>query len=343
MAIANAASNLIRKAVNRVGNALVRFGSAGKAATKAVSETASKTAAATGVAQKAARKAAKSASKSKLAPLAKDTVEIAGKTAEKKAKALLQKERASILKGLGIKRATIRRLIRLEPTAFVQESLSEIGKAMHIPQELMPQLAFVDSLGKGADACYELASHGILISHSALKKPKFFLFSEIAHEMQHAKQGLRIFRSKIAPEVIRTQSRNAGEILTTQQINAVRSMTPQQLEQLASDNPLRIISNILQSNDSAQINAFLQSMEKAFKERQEKGLLAFRKRLLKILGPLSSEAEEIVAKEYYNGFNKSISDRLKGNMIGYAYSLPEREAYLCGGVEFWSFLLKSLI
>ena len=161
--------------------------------------------------------------------------------------------------------------------------------------------------------------------------------------MQHAKQGLRIFRSKIAPEGIRTQSRNAGEILTTQQINAVRSMTPQQLEQLASDNPLRIISNILQSNDSAQINAFLQSMEKAFKERQEKGLLAFRKRLLKILGPLSSEAEEIVAKEYYNGFNKSISDRLKGNMIGYAYSLPEREAYLCGGVEFWSFLLKSLI
>ena len=339
MAITNTAGSFISKATRSIGRALELSGlrtasSAGKAVTKTVSK---------GTIQKAAREAAEAASKSKLAPLARDTVDMASKKVKKEAMDLIQKELKSIRKGLGIKRATIKRLIGLEPTAFVQESFREIGRAMHIPQELMPQLAFTDNLGKGLLAFYSLESHGILVSNTALKKSKASLFSIIAHEMQHAKQGLLIFRSKTAPRAIRTVAKSAGKVFTDSQINAIRSMTPKQIEQMAQDNPLLALYRILQSNNAAEIKGLEKNLKTAFTEKQKKGLLDFRKRVLTVLGPTSSEAEDLVAKGYFDGFIKSNSNRLKGNTLRYAFSLPETEAYARTGREFWEFLIKSLI
>ena len=344
MAIINTAGSLISRTARTIGRALGLSGlrtasSAGRAVTKTVVSKAP-----LGTAQKAARETVKAASKSKLAPLARDTVTIPSRTeAKKEAVKLIQKELKSIIKGLGIKRATIKRLSGLEPTAFALESFREIGRAMHIPQELMPQLAFGDIPGKRLQAVYTLASHGILISNAALKKSKAALFSIIAHEMQHAKQGLLIFRSKTAPRAIKTSAKSAGKGLTNAQINAIRSMTPQQIEQMAKDNPLLALYRILQSNNAAEIKGLEKNLKTAFTERQKKALLDFRKRVLEVMGPTSSEAEELVAKGYFNGMIESNSDRLKGNILRYSSSLPETEAFMRTYKEFWSFLLKNLI
>ena len=273
---------------------------------------------------------------------AKDTVEIAGKKAGKEAEILLKKEMDTILKGLNIDSATIKRLRGLEPTAFISESGNEIWKAMHLSPELMPRIILVDNLEKGVGGLYELATHSIQIPRSALKKSRITLFSNIAHEMQHAKQGLHIFRSKIGPKAIEAQAKNAGQFLSDSYVKMAQASSADQLavNESLKDILLKII-NAKEAKDPVKTFACKKILEEELAKTQKEGLLKLREKILAVLGSLPSEAEEIVAKRYYDGFNKSVIERMRGNLLGYAFASTEKEAYVRGSEGFFEFLFKS--
>ena len=243
-----------------------------------------------------------------------------------------------------INKADIKRLSKLQPQEFLEESQKIIAKSKNYDYDTMAIMMLQPLGNKKIAMLYDASSNVIYINTDNKIKSGAMLFSSLAHEYEHMRQNMQILRTKgLGAKAIEAysdiQAKNNINVFSQVYQNLKKEDLPALKEQFGEN--YEFVEGFVNAKDEGAqaLNVWIKNAIDKEKLTIKTKWLEIQTKIIKKYGDIAENTKEAErSKEYFDGFFQ------EGSLVGLKKmsTRNEVEAYLSTFINYYNYILRKL-